>query len=158
MRAYFLCNSWLSGIQKGIQGTHALTELVNLHGGGAVFQAIFDEWATDHKTIIMLEGGNQDNLESWLRFLNTQDTKLPEALKPLLHQSYTLPYSHFREDKESLNECMTAIVILVSSKLCSAIDDYRTPDSESESIGSWLRLTAWEREFVETISKCRLAV
>jgi hypothetical protein len=158
MRAYFLCNTWLSGIQKGIQGSHALAELVNHYGDGEGFKRIFSEWATDYKTMIFLEGGTQENLIQWGCFLDDQDSGQPDPEKPLHTQSYFMPYESFSEDEESLNGCTTAVIILVSTKLCNAIDNHRAPEEESESIHSWLRLSEWEREFVEKISKCRLAI
>ena len=158
MRAYFLCNTWLSGIQKGIQGSHALASLVNHYGDGPGFKRIFNIWASDYKTMIFLEGGTQANLLDWIKFLDLQDPDVPDFKKPLHTQSYFMPYDSFSEDKESLNGCTTAVIILVSTKLCAAIDNHRAPEEETESIHSWLRLSEWEREFVEKISKCRRAI
>jgi hypothetical protein len=167
MRAYFFCHSWLSGIQKGIQGAHAISSLVNVAGGGADFMKIYGEWATNHKTMIFLEGGNQDSLKDWHSFLAAQPHKVPSQKKPLAEQHYTMPFYIFHEDDESLNDCATAVVVLVSTKLCEAIDNYRemkrgeglkSSEKNVNSVNSWLELREWEREFVEKISKCRLAV
>lgn len=166
MRAYFFCHSWLSGIQKGIQGAHAISSLVNAASAGEDFMRIYSEWATNHKTMIFLEGGNQNSLKDWHTFLATQPHKVPSK-EPLEGQRYTMPFHIFREDDESLNGCATAVVVLVSTKLCKAIDNYREmkkgnelkySESNVSSVNSWLELSEWEREFVEKISKCRLAV
>jgi hypothetical protein len=163
MRAYFFCHSWLSGIQKGIQGAHAISDLVNVASGGEDFMRIYSEWASNHRTMIFLEGGNQDSLHDWHTLLATQPHVIPKKNVPLEEQRYTMPFRVFREDKSSLNDCSTAVVVLVSTKICEAIDNYREmkrggEQTETPEINSWLELNDWEREFVEKISKCRLAI
>ncbi len=144
MRAYFLCNSWLSGIQKGIQGAHALTELVmGLNNETPDFSKTFYKWAKDHKTMIFLEGGSQENLMDWIDFLNTQD------------EDKVIPYNLFQEDEESLNECVTAVVIIAPGHICEAVDAWRDQNWEIEQ---WANLSIWERGLVEKLARCRLAI
>ena len=128
---------------------------------------IYSEWASNHRTMIFLEGGNQTSLDSWGHFLACQPHIKPKKKPPLEGQRYTMPFRIFREDEESLNDCATAVVVLVSTKLCGAIDSYREmkrggelkySENNVSNVNSWLELSEWEREFVEKISKCRLAV
>jgi hypothetical protein len=102
MKVYVLCHSWLSPIAKGIQGAHAVAELVSR----------WDEtvlaWADNHKTLIFLEGGNQANLSEWL-----------ERLEDLF------PTSCFYEDKDSLNSCLTAVAFLVDEDTIKNMEHWK---------------------------------
>ena len=51
MRLYTFTNMYLSQIQKGIQTAHIVGELAKNNNND------FKEWASDHKTIIVLNGG-----------------------------------------------------------------------------------------------------
>lgn len=147
MRAYFLCNSWLSGIQKGIQGAHALTELVmDLSKETPDFSKTFYKWAKDSKTMIFLNGGSQKDLLEWLDFLNAQGDNEDNT--------GVVPYNMFQEDEDSLNECLTAIVIIAPGHICEGVDAWR---DKKWDIDQWANLSVWERQLVENLARCRLA-
>jgi hypothetical protein len=62
LRMYGLTNYQLTGIQKGIQFLHGVVEysqMVNRVGGEVL--DIYNDWANNHKTVILLNGGTTNN-------------------------------------------------------------------------------------------------
>ncbi len=56
MRGYFLTNMYLSSIQHGIQAAHCLQEINNNFPGNE----ILTDWAENHKTMYVLNGGTSE--------------------------------------------------------------------------------------------------
>jgi hypothetical protein len=103
MRLYTFCNYYLSSIQQGIQTAHVVAELAMQDG------SMFEEWAKYHKTIIVLNGGN--------------NASLIETYEYLVGQLY--PVAAFYEDRDSLNRTMTCVGVLLPELVWSEIDSYR---------------------------------
>lgn len=113
MRAYFFGNFYLSSIQQGIQAAHVTHELFLKYvtpQGSVSSDAVFVqlkatapllEWAASHKTMILLNGGDQDGLEYIYGRL--------EELTSVLH----LPFAKFHESKGALNGALTSMGIIV---------------------------------------------
>ena len=100
LRLYTFVNSYLSSIQKGIQTAHIVHELILQYGSGdrQPSQRVYD-WAAKHKTIIVLNGGNNESLG---------------AINATLAKTYkTHPYTWFNEDEESLGGIMTAVGVVL---------------------------------------------
>ena len=95
MRLYTFCNFYLSSIQQGIQTAHIVSELSIQENN-----TDYVDWATNHKTIIVLNGGNAQSLEQ------LYDRLLKEF-------SAEFQVAYFREDAQSLNGAITAVGILV---------------------------------------------
>jgi hypothetical protein len=122
MKAYFFTHSYLSSIQKGIQAAHCLAEMAlgcvsytgytehpnkKLLGG-------FKEWAEDHKTIIILNGGNCAALwDIWHTLCKMQYD---------LHTEY--PQDHFYEDGATLNQAITSVGIIIPEDAPQELLDY----------------------------------
>ena len=102
-RLYFFTNFYLSSIQKGIQSGHCAVELMN---GKFRDNAILREWATNHKTFIVLNGGAQPDLEDIFTTL-----ELAEHNKLI-----DLPYAQFHEDI-GLNNALTCVGIVIPSRI-----------------------------------------
>ena len=117
MRFYAVGNQYLSSIQQGIQAFHCLGEMVLEHD----FNDQFDDWLSNHKTVICLNGGNNAALTDFWHFLHTDKN--------------TLPYSKFNEDEASMGGMLTCVGIVVPEKIYSI-----RPDDAS----TWIGLTAWE--------------
>lgn len=107
MRYYGFGNYYLSSIQQGIQAAHVISDmfvkylhLKSLHAE----QSILTEWAENHKTIVLLNGGNAEQINSLYSKLSSIATQL------------FLPVCFFKEDQESLNNCITSVGIIVPSK------------------------------------------
>lgn len=147
MRMYVLCHQWLSPLQKGLQGAHAIVDLFYSNQDDKDFMEAFNEWADMHRTMIFLNGGNSKNLREM--FMLTYNS--------FPHDTFSIL---FNEDTDSLNGSPTAVAILVSENLCKLMDEYReTPYAERDQFLD-LQLNGMgltEREFVRLMSEMRLA-
>lgn len=145
MRAISLTNSWLSGIQKGLQTGHSLVELSQLvkNYNSDHPQNLFDTWANDHKTLIVLDGGSHQDLWEFYDFLFMNRHEFDE----------NLIFAHFAEDEESLNGAMTAVVMVLSDKYEAVLEKYRAREIDHRS-GLF---SEEELELFERLSSYRLA-
>jgi len=77
MRAYFFGNMYLSSIQQGIQAAHVVTEMFTKYpiDHECIKFDDLNDWANNHKTMILLNGGYGENLYDLLGFFD-QDNKL----------------------------------------------------------------------------------
>lgn len=93
MKLYIFTFNHLSTIQKGIQAAHVVAELM--------YDATdtVEEWFFKHKTIVMLEGGNNASMK-YLRDL-------------ALDVNQELDTAIFVEDFETLGGLTTAVAVLV---------------------------------------------
>jgi hypothetical protein len=102
MKMYAIANNqYLSEKQCGIQGMHATSELFakyHVEPKSKAF-AVYKEWATNHKTVILTKGGNCLSLKKTF----TKLKKLADELN--------LPIAKFNEDK-TLNNAFTCIGII----------------------------------------------
>ncbi|QEQ95012.1 hypothetical protein pEaSNUABM56_00236 [Erwinia phage pEa_SNUABM_56] len=98
-RLYSIVNQYISGIHAGIQTAHAVHELFVKYpqGTNSATNLLWD-WAVQDKTIIVLEGGYQSNLERIF--------ELAKAVK-------SLPSAKFHEEQAALNGALTAITIVL---------------------------------------------
>ena len=94
---------YLSGIHAGIQTQHCTAELfVKYKNNQEKLDVIYD-WAENHKTTIILNGGFSSNLEVILNALNVYKCELP--------------YASFYESKEALNSALTNVSIIIPERL-----------------------------------------
>lgn len=106
MRLYSLTNMYLSPIQKGIQTAHALHELYEkYHFSSHPASLKINQWAKDHKTIIVLDGGFQSAI--------AESVELFYDIYHTLH----LPYAFFKEEENALNGALTAACIIVPESI-----------------------------------------
>lgn len=107
MRYYGFSNMYLSSIQQGLQAAHVITEMFSKYATSDeefdVGLNIMMEWADDHKTIILLNGGNSGDLEELVAFFDSKDNKFP--------------HDCFFEDQVSLNEALTSVGIILPSRI-----------------------------------------
>lgn len=97
LRYYGFCNYYLSQLQCGLQTCHVVSEM------SVMPTPDYTDWAVNHKTIILLNGGNQKALEDLLEYLN--------------NFNFHFKFEHFREDGDSLNGCMTAVGIILPARI-----------------------------------------
>jgi hypothetical protein len=100
LRMYGLVNYQLSGIQKGIQFGHSVVEYSLLDN------SLYKEWALNHKTFIILNGGTTNNNPDNLGTLN----KHLETLKEM-----DITFSSFCEP--DLGDQLTAITFIVDERV-----------------------------------------
>lgn len=96
MRAYFFTNMYLSSIQNGIQTAHCLSNLflIYTHLQNKKTEQLF-QWAENYQTIIVLNGGDSDNLIDINNVIATLD----------------LPFANFYEG--GLGNTLTTIGVIV---------------------------------------------
>jgi hypothetical protein len=111
LRMYGLTNYQLTGIQKGIQFLHGAVEysqMVNRVGGELL--NIYNDWANNHKTVILLNGGttNHRNNDDGLPFgsLNNHVLTLDEN---------RIDFATFNEP--DLGDQLTAVVFIVDERV-----------------------------------------
>lgn len=107
-RMYGLVNYQLSGtIHAGIQYGHAVVEYGQaVKNKNDIREQIYDKWAVQDKTFIILNGGTTNNDPNKLGTLN-------KSLKELLdNEIFVLPFT-----EPDLNDALTAIVFLVDERV-----------------------------------------
>lgn len=109
MRFYGFGNYYLSSLQQGLQAGHAAVELhvkYNILDGhyDADFQKnMFNNWAMNHKTMVLLNGGNSADLQELFEFLSNDENPYP--------------YVKFHEDEVSLNGALTYVGLILPPKI-----------------------------------------
>ena len=106
MRAYFFGNMYLSSIQQGIQAAHVTAEMFNNYaktkGEDLESYRTLHEWAENHKTMILLNGGYLETIEDLWRFFESNNP---------------YPCAKFHEGEDSLGGVMTSIGIILPEKI-----------------------------------------
>lgn len=99
-RCYVFNNFYLQGIQAGIQAAHVTAELFVNNQEAPEHQALM-QWASTDKTMIVLNGGMQCDLEEiWDDLVRDSD-------------SLKLPIAKFHESREALNGALTSVAVVV---------------------------------------------
>lgn len=166
MRFYSFGNYYLSQIQQGIQAAHCAVDLIykyhdnnnpSLHF--RTLSSMVNDWAINHKTMILLNGGNQEALVQFYLFLD--DPRNP------------YPFCHFQEDQQSLNNAVTSVGIILPEKIyegAAILRDRRTivmsdimTDENVKVLVPFGDLscthtyTEWEIELMKKLNEYRLA-
>ena len=112
LRMYGLVNYQLTGIQKGIQFGHAAVEY-SLCDGRFEYD-LYRDWAKNHKTFILLNGGTTNNNPEKFGTMQKHLIELREA---------EISVATFYEP--DLNDALTAIVFIVDER---AFNKEKCPD------------------------------
>jgi TPP-dependent 2-oxoacid decarboxylase len=146
-RGYVFVNSALSSIQKGIQGAHAVAELLKPAGpvdeSESYKTAI--NWVRYHKTLIFLDGGFHASLnENYTVFFE------------LCHK-LDLPHAKFNEDKDTLNRTTTAFAGIIPNTVFDIGEDVMLQYDGNDDYVKLLKRTGSWTEIDEVLeAKCRL--
>ena len=129
MRAYIFTNFYLSSLAKGIQSAHALVDLgrkytllyneanaMDTHLAAINGKQVYANWADNHKTVVVLNGGNSAALQVLIDMFVPLDVQFP---------SLGIPWCAFREDEESLNGALTAVAIIVNDEVVTIAEKLR---------------------------------
>jgi hypothetical protein len=100
-RAYFFGNMYLSKIQQGIQDAHVVSDLFIKYNNKTIEQDILYEWAKNHKTMVLLNGGYQSNILNIYETISSNNKNLH------------LPIQYFKEEEISLNSAVTSLGVIV---------------------------------------------
>ena len=103
MRCYHLCNMYLSSIQQGVQSAHAQMELFVKYQEDSTKKSILFDWAENHKTMIVLNGGFLSDMKESINFFRENDNPNPFAV--------------FHESEEALGGILTNIAIVLPEKI-----------------------------------------
>lgn len=114
MRCYHFCHYYLSGIQAGIQSAHAQMELFVKYQVPSPPKKQLYHWASKHKTMICLNGGNSAQLDDTIDLLKNPNN--PYA------------WSVFAEDEQSLKSIITNVAIVLPEYIYDADPEARYPD------------------------------
>lgn len=96
LRAYFFGNMYLSSIQQGIQAAHVVAEMfVKYHG----IHPMLLDWATIHKTMILLNGGYSNELHRLHGVFASNENPFP--------------YAAFYESEAALDGAITSLGIIL---------------------------------------------
>lgn len=143
-RIYTFINFYLNSISQGIQSAHVQQELVNKYSpdfGGGYKKMLGDwshlhtvseaekaapgyletlvEWATNHKTMITLNGGIASTLKEHREFFIRYSEFMSQQV------GIALPWAKFHEDEQSLDGTMTAVAIVLPEIIYDAVP-YKT--------------------------------
>jgi len=127
MRFYSVGNQYLSSIQQGIQAFHCLGEMVLDYGAA---DPTLTDWLANHKTLICLNGGNNERLQSFYYFLVDENN-------PYL-------FTKFHEDEQSLGGIITCVGLIVPESIYNFKEDDPT---------TWDELTPWEIELATKLKR-----
>jgi len=133
MRAYFFGNMYLSSIQQGIQAAHATHELFTKWNQPSVAQANLLEWAENHKTMILLNGGYSETIQDLVTFLAQQGDHTVEY-----------PWAPFYEEKASLNGALTTVGVILPEKIYLTAAAIRHCDRRFNEEYRTIREQIWE--------------
>lgn len=97
LRAYFFQNMYLGGIQAGIQAQHCTARLFTKYNLGSVEYDTIHNWAQNHETTILLNGGMCNDLNSIAECLSSLD----------------YPWATFSESDEALNGALTSVGVIL---------------------------------------------
>lgn len=90
---------YCQGVQAGVQAFHAGVKLIKEYEGTA-FSTLIDEWYYDHETIVVLNAGGHDKLNSYYNDLSKQGK---------------VPFAKFNEP--GLNDATTCVAVLCTSEM-----------------------------------------
>lgn len=130
MKAYTFVNSYICGIQVGIQAGHSLVELVK----NADCDDEIRRWADDHKTFVWLDGGSSADLD--------------EIYETAMYSS--MPSSYFQE--EGLGDMTTAVTVILNEDQVDVIDKVRKCRHEMFIEHSDVDSTCWFQTITGDVS------
>jgi hypothetical protein len=165
MRFYGFGNYYLSSLQQGLQAGHTIAELFVKHNhfdvhpamGKPVSESIDAyenlakadmvlEWASDHKTMVLLNGGNSADLAELYTFFNTAENPFP--------------FAKFHEDEQSLNGALTYVGIILPARIYDLSAKMRALPAEGQTFEELLVLekcTSFENELIYKLNQFGLA-
>lgn len=131
---------YLSSLQQGLQSAHCIADMFVKYQQSTKEEFLFN-WAENHKTIIILNGGNSQELFD-----------LYERFRDIDHP---YPFGAFNEDIQSLNGAMTCVGIILPEPVYTLASSLKTP---TEYVDPWAANTAlYNVELARIIQPYRLA-
>jgi len=144
---------YLQGIHAGIQSQHCTAEMFVKYAEclDGEDNLLYD-WAENHKTTIVLNGGYASALYELSVFLDDDDEN-------------PYPWAYFKESEEALDGCITNVGIILPDKIFNYsqirmdllernqwLNTYPAPRDLNGRMG----YTDWEIELAEKVEACKL--
>lgn len=153
MRAYFFGNFYLSSIQQGIQAGHVIGEM-SIQAEYRL-ETQYRDWAINHKTVILLNGGMAANLRA-----------IEQTFK---HPDNPYCWATFCEEEAALENSITSVGIIVPEKVYQGATDWRNglidPQELTEVVAipgarglmTQMVFDRFDVELMALMNSCRLA-
>lgn len=155
MRAYFFGNMYLSSIQQGIQSAHVVHQMFVSDPENEMLW----EWATNHKTMVLLNGGFGENLHNFRHLFSSS--------------ANPYPWAGFFEEPAALDGALTSVGIIVPEKVYETVRYVRRGDTSVEKLYDtgvhrildeenhnhdvvWT-FTKFDVQLIDSINGCKLA-
>lgn len=97
MKGYMIVHCLIPGVRAGVQGAHAMIELMDKYANDGNRMAHI--WATYDKTLICLNGGTSKMMHALYDLFNTPDNPYP--------------YAKFHESEDYAEGLLTAVSIVL---------------------------------------------
>lgn len=112
MRCYHLNNFYMGGIHAGIQSAHAQHELAMKYLGEYIAKSphfepakkAYIDWATNYKTIIVLNAGMQSDLKEWVALMQS-------------NSMHDFAWAPFYESDEAINGALTNMALVLPERI-----------------------------------------
>ena len=150
LRCYTFTLYQLSSIQQGIQAGHAAVELgtqayasLTLDGETSKFK-LYNEWATEWKTMVLLNGGDSKELRELMYALTSRDNPYP--------------WSGFYESEDSLNGLLTSVAIILPERIFGMASKVRSGEELPYSNPPGMSYSDFELELIMMLATRKLAV
>jgi hypothetical protein len=135
MRLYTFTNYYLSSIQQAIQGAHAGFDMFVKYRTNYFAGMMMWDWAGNHKTMMCMNGGNNESLMGLVEFFDD------------INNPY--PYAAFHEDGESLGGVLTSVAILLPAKIYDTAAAIRTT-----KLAEWGSLNYQQQPMHDSLYAC----
>lgn len=168
MRFYSFTNMYLSSLQVGLQSGHCIADMFVRYPNGlkpASKDQMLWEWAEEHKTMILLNGGYDSAIRDLTEFFE--------------RASNPYPWSDFHESEDAMNNMQTTVGIILPERIYEGAAIVRTrrrgwedvtqvlhpdgtrtilqPTTAMVSSPKYWEFTEWEVELIDRINSFGLA-
>lgn len=124
MRLYSITNMYMAGIHAGIQTQHSTVRLFVKYDkdGGDTFpqEALLFDWAINHETTVVLNGGMHDSLKELLELFEKWEKK---------EVNDVLPFAPFFEP--GVNNALTSISVIMPQNAIDFMSRIRSTKPET---------------------------
>ena len=143
MRAYFFTNMYLSSIQNGIQPAHCIVDMMLKYQSddNQSHANMIQQWARDHKTMVVLNGGPYSNLVDIGAILNLN----------------RYPWGFFKESEEAMNNMLTCVGVILPETIYQPAKDFREGKLQLTNVVDISKFDAADIEYIKLINSCSLA-
>lgn len=126
-RFYGFGNYYLSSLQQGLQAGHAVAELFVKYEIDTTEHSQVVDWAKNHKTMVLLNGGNSGSLE-----------ELYNVFQNLESYGMNYPFAKFHEDEVSLNGALTYVGIVLPSLVYELASSLRSGEMTVNELDNFI--------------------